>query len=236
MSALRDGVAARRVAVERASRRARWASVAVLAAAVARAIYDARAKGSGLWLGSGLQTRGGVGAIVGASLQIASLAAGVLFLQWVHRAVSNAGLLGAPLKWSPGHAVLAYVVPVVSIVLPYYVMKALYRASDPLPLGDAPVFRDRVEASYRDGARELLAPPRWISPAPILAWWILFNARLVSGVIAESVAGGPAGRWVAAFSELAAGVLCVLVVRSVDSRQRERCRRLDAAEDAAVAP
>jgi Domain of unknown function (DUF4328) len=172
--------------------------------------------------------------MVGASLQIASFAAGVLFLRWVHRAVSNAGLLGVPLKWGPGHAVLAYLVPVVSIVLPYYVMQALHRASDPLALGDAPVFRDRVEANYRDGARELLAPPRWTFPAPILAWWILFNARLVSGVIVESVAGAPAGRWVGAFCEVAAGVLCVLVVRSVDSRQRERCRRLDAAEDAAV--
>ncbi len=243
MRAARSEVAARRAAVENATFRARSAVTAVLVAAVGGVIADARAAGCAL--GRGLDGQGRVAQelTICAASQFTWFAAGALFLMWVHRAVSNSTLLGVPLKWRSWQAVLSYVVPVVSIVLPYYVMKALFRASDPSTLRDAPMFRERAEASYRRGAREVVAPPRWSFPAPILAWWILFETRIAADMV-DSAADGLAVRAarsvcevaVTALCQLAAGILCVLVVRSVDARQRERCRRLEAIEDLGVAP
>lgn len=223
-----DGFVERRAAVASASRRARWAAGAVLVAAAASAISRSPA-----WPAHGPDAHGNLEGMASFLPQVAWLVAGVLFLMWVHRAVANARLLGVPLKWTPGQAVWAYVIPVASIVLPYYVMRALHRASDPSNLSDAPVFRERGEANYRDGARELLPPPSWSFPAPILAWWILFDARMLSDTLVGPVAGALAARCVGASCEIAAGVLCVLVVRSIDARQRERCRRLDATEGVA---
>jgi Domain of unknown function (DUF4328) len=241
MRAARDEVAARRAAVESASVRARSAVIAVLVAAVLGALADTGAMGR-------VPRHGLAGDIaqvsaIGAASPLAWFAAGVFFLVWVHRAVSNSTLLGVPVKWGPAQAVLAYLVPIVSIVLPYYVMKALHRASDPAPLVDAPTFRQRAEASYREGARELVAPRRWSFPAPILAWWILFETGTAADIVgsASDSHGVPVVRTsfevaAAASWEVAAGILCVLVVRSIDARQRERCRRLEAIEDWGVAP
>jgi Domain of unknown function (DUF4328) len=242
MRAARNEVAARRAAVESASFLARSAIGAVLVAAVVGALSHSGAMRCAL--GRGLDGRGRIGQefAVHAAAQATWFAAGVLFLMWVHRAVSSSRLLGVPVKWGPWQAVLAFVVPVVSVVLPYYVMKALFRASDPSVLGDVPMFRQRAEASYREGGRELVASPRWIFPAPILAWWILFETRMLvdmvdsaGGALALRAAKSACGLAMTA-CQLGAGVLCVLVVRSVDARQRERCRRLEAIEDIGVAP
>src|SRR5580704_15681226 len=137
MRAARSEVATRRAAVEGASVRARWAIVAVLVAAVVGAISDAGETGRTLALGPVGEGRIAHELTVGAASQFTWVAAGASFLVWLHRAVSNSTLLGVPPKWGPWQAVLAYVVPVVSIVLPYYVMKALLRASDPSALEDA---------------------------------------------------------------------------------------------------
>jgi hypothetical protein len=110
------------------------------------------------------------------------------------------------------------------------VFKALYRASDPSRLLDAPMFRERTDASYREGSREPLPPPTWILPAPLVAWWILHDAGYLSGIVIRSVGAGVAIGWVAAARDVAAGALCALVVRSIDARQRELCRRLEASE------
>ena len=116
-------------------------------------------------------------------------------------------------------------------------MKALHRASDPSALHDVPVFRDRADAGYREGAREVVAPPRWDLAAPILAWWVIFDAITLSNHFA---APGEVSTWWAACllagGRLASGVLCVRVVRSIDARQRERCRRLEATPGPAAAP
>ncbi|HTB79119.1 MAG TPA: DUF4328 domain-containing protein [Polyangiaceae bacterium] len=221
MSETGPSFAQRRAAVRLASLLARASVVAVAAAA----LVDAAVPSLAAWQAD-RATRLGVGT---SALVLWSVAA-VLFLFWVHRAVSNARRLGGTLRWGPGTAVVAYVVPVVSLVLPYYVMKALHTASDPSALDDVPVFRERADPGYREGARELVAPPRWDLAAPILAWWVLFDAVTLSNRFAG--AGVVSTWWVAcplACGRLAAGVLCVLVVRSIDARQRERCRRLEAA-------
>jgi hypothetical protein len=223
--------AQRRAAVERASRQARWATRAVLVSAALGALSFAfgSSVGSNVWRGpldSGAT-------LVRLSSSIASIAAFVLLLSWLYSAVGSARALGAPLRWGQGQALLAFVVPLVSLVLPYYVMTALHRASDPSTLSDAPRYRDRIDASYREGAREPLSPPRWNLPAPILAWCIAFDALSLSGLVTGPF--GVPGDWNAgAALQAVAGVLCALVVRSIDARQRERCRRLEPS-DAGVA-
>ena len=226
--------AQRHASIEHASRRAHWAMGALLVSAAVGAFGRTGAADS---LASELGGRvGGAKVIALAHVVIPLIAwavAYVLLLFWVYRAVSNAQALGAPLKWGPGQSVLAYLVPVVSLVLPYFVMKALHRASDPSALEDAPIFRPRPDPSYRAGARELLASPRWELPAPILAWWIHLDAKhlVTFGVLtASSVV-----HWITASCEVLFGVLCVLIVRSIDARQREQCRRIEAAEPRGVA-
>jgi hypothetical protein len=222
--------AQRRGAVDRASRQARWATWAALVSAALGA--SSLPYGSNVWSGplvSGAE-------LVRLSSSIASIAAFVLFLFWLHSAVGRARALGAPVRWGQGQALLAFVVPLVSLVLPYYVMTALHRASDPSTLSDAPRYRDRIDASYREGARELLSPPRWSLPAPILAWCIAFDAVALSGLVPGPLfLGVLAGRSAEAALHLAAGALCALVVRSIDARQRERCHRLERPGDAGVA-
>ncbi len=226
--------AERHAAVESVSRLGRWAIGAGLVSAGLVALTYVRASGGALWLGAADESAVRLAVIVMAADTVTRIAAMVLFLTWVYRAVANARALGVPLQWGPIQAVLAHIVPVVNWVLPYYVMKALQRASDPSTLPDAPIFRERPEANYRDGVRELLAPPRWSLPAPILAWCILYDATTVSRLLLLPL-GASASRYVGASLGVATCVLCALVVRSVDARQRELCRRLEAAEGARVA-
>jgi hypothetical protein len=231
MSVTAPTFAERREAVDNASRRARQVVGAVLVSGVLSALRRTDALAFVIRDGEG---RGAVGAPVRIAVALphaAQLAAAVLFLLWLYRAVSNTRALGVALEWGPGQSVLAFLIPIVSLVLPYYVMKALYRASDPTKLADAPRFRERDDFGYRDGAREPLPPATWTFPAPILAWWVLFDAVGLSGVFIPSFIRGHAIDWVVASCDIAAGVLCALVVRSIDARQRELCRRLEASEN-----
>jgi hypothetical protein len=225
--------AQRHASVEHASRQARWAVGALLISAGLGALERTDAAAS---LASELGGCVVGGKVVGLAHLLPSIAWAVayfVFLFWVYRAVSNARALGGPLRWGPGQSVAAYLVPVVSLVLPYFVMKALHRASDPSALEDAPIFRERTDASYRAGVRELLASPRWELPAPILAWWILLDAKHL--VTFGALTASSVVHWVTASCEIAFGVLCALVVQSIDARQRERCRRLEAADPNGVA-
>jgi hypothetical protein len=206
-----------RAALEIASKRARWACFAVLASTVYRDIV--------------IFALGGPRVVRLTSVPydvstVLVLVAHVLYLRWLYRAVANTTLLRAPIKWTPGQAVLAYFIPIVSLFRPYQVMKALYAANDPSALHDAPVFRDRPAPNYRESARELLPPLRWNHRAPIAAWWGIYNLRWVWALVAGAASRATFGGRMA--TDLAAAVLCALVIRSVDARQRERQRRLEA--------
>ncbi len=136
-------------------------------------------------------------------------------------------LLRAPIGWTPRQAVAAHFIPLVSLFRPYKVMKALHAGSDPSTLHDAPLFRYRPASSYREGVREPLPLPRWDYPAPIGAWWGVYNFSWVWAVAAGGFSMSVASGGVLAMDVVAA-VLCALVIRSVDARQRERHRRLEA--------
>jgi hypothetical protein len=213
--------AQRHAAVERAHSLARFAIGAMLVSSVFVAIVRPEAS----WLAS---IFGHWSVLVRLPVPLGSC---VLFLVWIHRAVSNARALGAQTKWSPRMAVVASIVPVVSLVMQYFVARDLYRASDPSPLKDAPVFRARADAGYREGGRELLSAPRWDHATPILAWCVTEAANALGAPVFARIAGGvPFAAWLYAPGEIAVAVLCALVVRSIDARQRERCRRLEATE------
>jgi hypothetical protein len=207
-----------RAALEIASKRARWACFAVLASTVYNDIV--------------VLVVGGPRVVRPTSVPyevstVFHLVAYVLYLRWLYRAVANTTLLRAPIKWTPGQAVLAHFIPIVSLFRPYQVMKALYAANDPSALHDAPVFRDRPAPNYRESARELLPPLRWNHRAPIAAWWGIYNLRWIGGLVTGASASRAAVGGLVAM-DVAAAVLCALVVRSVDARQRERHRRLEA--------
>ncbi len=204
-------------AVQIASRRARWAIFAVLASTIYRVVLSTL---EGPWAIHPARLPHRVAALL-------ALVAVVLYLRWLYRAVANTTLLGAPIKWSPQQAVAAYVIPIVCFFRPYQVMKALHAGSDPSALHDAPLFRYRPAPNYRDAIREPLPPPRWNHPAPIAAWWAFYTLRWVWDTGAARFAM-PAAFGVARATNLAAAVLCALVIRSVDARQRERHRRLEA--------
>jgi hypothetical protein len=228
--------ASRREAVERGSRRGRWAIVAVAVSATSGVLttFALEQMLTGVQRPRGatdallrLAAFSGIGSLV-------SLTAIVLFLMWLHRAAANVALLESTSWVRPGEAVVAYFIPILNFFRPYQAMKEIYRASDPTPLGDVPVFRDRADPDYRGGAREAMAPPAWSFGAPVLGWWLLYTLRGVVNLVAipaSSILGAPGIMGVRLLSsawEIAAAVSCALVIRSVDARQRERCRRLEA--------
>jgi hypothetical protein len=204
-------------AVETATKRARWAIFAVLASTVYRMVLFAL-EGPPVIRSASVPYR------VSSFLHLVAI---VLYLRWLYRAVANTRPLRAPIEWSPLQAALAYFIPIVWFFRPYQVMKALHAGSDPSALPDAPVFRDRPASNYREGVREPLPPPRWKHPAPIAAWWALFSFSWVWSMVARGF-GRPAAAGGALALHVATAVLCALVIRSVDARQRERHRRLEA--------
>ncbi len=94
-----------------------------------------------------------------------SLACVVVFCVWIYRAYKNlkAFRLGA-LEHSPGMAPGSFFIPVANLVLPYLIMKEIWRGSDPsYPPLDADPFEE---------AR---------TTAMLLPWWLLFLTRGLAG-------------------------------------------------------
>ncbi len=94
-----------------------------------------------------------------------SLTCVVIFCVWIYRAYKNlkAFRLGA-LEHSPGMAPGSFFIPVANLVLPYLIMKEIWRGSDPA--------YPPLEANPFEGAR---------TTALLLPWWLLFLARGVAG-------------------------------------------------------
>jgi hypothetical protein len=62
---------------------------------------------------------------------LGSLVAAAAFVAWLYRARRNATRLGGSLKWAPGWAVGAWLIPVGNLVIPYLVVQDLRRAGGP---------------------------------------------------------------------------------------------------------
>jgi hypothetical protein len=88
------------------------------------------------------------------------LAGAIVFLVWIHGAVTNTQSIGHPMTITPGWACGWFFIPVASLWMPYKTMGELVTRSDP---------------------REIV-----ITPPAVLAWWMLF----VSGNVLRVIASG----------------------------------------------
>jgi hypothetical protein len=152
----------------------------------------------------------------------------VAFLTWVRRAARNTRTLGRSLSVTPDGAVATYFVPFVNLVEPCRAMVAIHELSDPMVVAERPIAVRRAVSGYRDAGQDFVAAPRWAYAAPILGWWVAFLAR--SFPLMWFVQGTAAVVATHAL-DVGAAVLACMVIRSVDARQQELRRRLEAAAD-----
>ncbi|MBI5884330.1 MAG: DUF4328 domain-containing protein [Elusimicrobia bacterium] len=155
----------------------------------------------------------------GSASLLALIATAALFCFWAHRANANVRALGARgMAFTPGWTVGWFFIPVMNLYKPYRALAEVYLASD--PGADAETWRtDRV-------------------PAMVQAWW---GAWLINGFLGQAswrmsqqkdVYSSAASAWMGAASSLAgvgAGVLCLLLVRAIRSRQEAKALRLSEA-------
>jgi hypothetical protein len=146
------------------------------------------------------------------------LVAGIIWLVWQHRAHSNLRALGAAqLKYTPGWAVAWWLIPIANIVMPYLIVRELYKASNP----DA----GSVDWAARGGA------------GIVGLWWagrLVAQALFNVGNAFSDQTGYSAMRteaWFFVFGNLAfvgLGLLAIMVVRAIDSRQTQKHERMSA--------
>jgi hypothetical protein len=147
-----------------------------------------------------------------------TIATAVVFLLWVGRAHRNLRLLGVErLRFSPRAAVAAFLVPVVNVVVPLRVVSELWRASRPADPGSR---------------------PWWEAPTPALVtvWWILVVTaaiadpvwRRLAGDVHSLAIGGSTALFIAAqLGSVAAAVLGIAVVWTVDAEQGRQFAALE---------
>ncbi|MFZ2070782.1 MAG: DUF4328 domain-containing protein [Halobacteriota archaeon] len=144
----------------------------------------------------------------------------VVFFMWIHRVHRNLLALGAcDLRFTPGWAIGWFFVPIMNLIRPYEVVKEIYKASDP-----------NVDIS--DGCSWKNA---YTSPV-IGMWWELW---LISGIVGYALLRISSGAETLSDFELMslvmlgsdtlsfiAFILLIIVVRSIDTRQEEKSKRV----------
>jgi hypothetical protein len=141
---------------------------------------------------------------------VLSVALLALFIDWVggsHRNLERLGSRG--LHFTPRRAALAFLVPVLNLVLPFFAVAEIWRESDP---GDAKKswfspqvlawwgFTVAAHVAAFKGARTILAPPGRLDD-PASGWEVLAGALVVHIVAALSA---------------------VVMVREIDRMQAEK--------------
>lgn len=160
------------------------------------------------------------------------LALVVAFILWLHRASKNLTALGNPrtrIEYTPGWAVGSFFIPFANLYMPYRAVGEVWVKSEP------PV---REEGGLAFAPRP--------STSPVLAWWITwlaanFIGRAASrfGDKAETLDAMQWATWAAILADLlsiAAALLAVRVVRSIDRRQEERARHVSYARNVPPPP
>ena len=149
----------------------------------------------------------------------------ILFLVWMHRASENLRFLGAlGQRFSPGWAVGWWFIPIMNLSRPYQAMAEIWK-------GSAPDLRSGGRIDWKYG-----------SVAPLLGWWWgLWVAFGLCGVIAGFVWAGESDAvpssgalWLyllASALMFGTGVLAILIVRRITSRQEEKHRRMMASAE-----
>ena len=132
----------------------------------------------------------------------------VFFCMWLHRVVRNMPALGAPdPRWSPARSVVYCFIPFVMWVHPLWSVLDVWRGADA-----SRRWLDRT-------ARREIPPPRLLA-----GWWAAWligsyvlniGSRLSGGAAAVMDVVGGAG-------QVAAALLCVMVIRRLTARQERK--------------
>jgi hypothetical protein len=164
-------------------------------------------------------------------LQLATLAACIFFLLWVHQAATNARGYGhAGLEFTPGWCVGWWFIPIASLWKPYQALKEVWLASDPSTVGSGD------SMVWRHGS----------VPSTFPLWW---TAYILSGMV-----GLAGGTWSAVAQiqktdtsmatvvtlgaqlfNIVAAVAIVSIMRQLDRRQTECAARCASAPATVVA-
>lgn len=143
--------------------------------------------------------------------------AGIVFMIWIYLASRNLSPLGNRSQtYSPGWAVGWFFIPVANLLLPFLIMKEMWKASDP-------------KVTDGDSGRNAGVSP----VVPI--WWGLNVASIVLGVpflimsTNDSVTGLLRESWISLIGnvlEIGAAVLFIVLVWRMTSRQDEKNRNI----------
>lgn len=168
----------------------------------------------------------------------------IVFLRWVHGLVaSTRALHDQYFRWTPSDAVWAFLIPFISLVRPYHVMRDAYAALEPDAVAPpAP----QVTAGDRDGYRGVTiveAPVPRIPKAFIGLWWGAFLLSRLTRASGSTPVGASVERVVRAYEwkmfsdvvSMIAAALAIALVRSVTARLLERRRRIALAQSASPA-
>ena len=146
----------------------------------------------------------------------ALIATAISFCFWIHRASANLEPLGAEgQRFSPGWAVGFWFVPIAWLILPYLVMKEIWKGSSPRRAVGA-------GASWKD------APA-----SPLLGcWWVAWLSGNVTAAVglqmfenADTIRASIRADWVYIAGEallLASGILAFALVWQITSNQENR--------------
>jgi hypothetical protein len=171
----------------------------------------------------------------------AFLVTAILFLRWVHALVKLTRQLGVDgLAWTPSQAVWGFIIPVVSFIRPYKVLRDVQQGLDPDEIAPPPPRVDRdVQAGYRGVTFEVPPSPSRLPSSFLGAWWgsFMFGSVVARIASASSNVDKSGNRieslvtsyHVAMFSSavlVVAAAFAILVVRSLTARLEERFRRI----------
>jgi hypothetical protein len=148
------------------------------------------------------------------------VATAAVFLLWIRRAQRNLRMLGVDrLGFSPRAATAAFLIPVMNLVVPVRVVRELWLASPP----------ERADGvSWWQARRPVIVPAWWalvvISQGADPVW------RPLSGSV-ESLAVGGSTLWflLAQLAAIAAALLGVAIVWTVDARQARHFASVESA-------
>mgnify|MGYP001207958483 CR=1 FL=1 len=145
----------------------------------------------------------------------------VLFLMWIHRAYRNVMVLhNDELKYSPGWAVGSYFIPFVNLVLPFLVMREIWKGSSP---------HGKIE--------DRLAWKKEKGSALLIFWWLfwLLSNHLSTFVFrlywrADTPEEYITANWFSITSSIIEVILTLLVlfvVHTINRRQSEKRKKLE---------
>lgn len=148
---------------------------------------------------------------------------GIVFLVWVHRVYKNLAALGArDLKHSPASAVVYFLIPIMQLYRPFFIMREVFKASDP-----------GIDASDGSSWKKAAVPPT------VVLWWLCYAVGLfiyyayftVAFVLIARIEAGTLlnmlyAAMFAGLLQLVSTVFLIMMVKSIDHRQEEKSRRL----------